>query len=46
MMSKLLRRPTGTHGLVHEVTASSAGWRYVGFSLHRLRRGDGAAGTR
>ena len=45
MMSKLLRRPFGTHGQVHEITATSAGWRYVGFSLHRLRRGDSAAGT-
>ena len=45
MMSKLLRRPFGTHGQVHEITAASAGWRYVGFSLHRLRRGDSAAGT-
>ena len=39
-MSHLLRKPFGTHGKVHEITAVSAGWRYVGFSLHRLRQGE------
>ena len=39
-MSHLLRKPFGRHGKVHEITPTSAGWRYVGFSLHRLRRGD------
>lgn len=39
-MSPLLRKPFGTHGKVHEITALSAGWRYVGFSLHRLRAGE------
>ncbi len=43
MMSTLLRKPFGTHGKVHAITAAAAGWRYVGFSLHRLRRGDSAA---
>jgi 5-deoxy-glucuronate isomerase len=42
-MSKLLIRPSGTHGKVHEVTPQSAGWTYVGFALHRLRPGDIAA---
>ncbi len=42
-MTHLLLKPSGTHGKVHEVTAASAGWRYVGFSLHRLRRGDRVA---
>lgn len=42
-MSKLLLKPFGTHGKVHQVTPSSAGWRYVGFSLYRLRAGETAA---
>lgn len=42
-MSKLLCRPFGTHGKVHEITPQSAGWRYVGFSLYRLRAGESAA---
>jgi 5-deoxy-glucuronate isomerase len=42
-MSPLLRRPFGAHGKVHEITPASAGWRYVGFSLHRLRPGETAA---
>jgi 5-deoxy-glucuronate isomerase len=39
-MSRLLRKPFGSHGKVHEITTSSAGWRYVGFSLWRLHRGE------
>ncbi|WP_313617498.1 5-deoxy-glucuronate isomerase [Agrobacterium sp.] len=39
-MSHLLRRPFGTHGKVHEITPQSAGWRYVGFNLYRLREGE------
>ncbi len=39
-MADLLRKPFGTHGKVHEITPQSAGWRYVGFSLHKLRPGD------
>lgn len=42
-MSQLLRKPFGTRGKVHEITPQSAGWRYVGFSLYRLRPGDSAA---
>ena len=42
-MSQLLRKPFGTHGKVHEITPQSAGWRYVGFSLYRLRAGETAA---
>ncbi|RDD70859.1 5-deoxy-glucuronate isomerase [Paracoccus versutus] len=42
-MSRLLCKPFGTHGKVHEITPQSAGWRYVGFSLYRLRPGDTAA---
>lgn len=39
-MPELLRKPFGTHGKVHDITTQSAGWRYVGFGLHRLRAGD------
>jgi 5-deoxy-glucuronate isomerase len=39
-MTNLLRKPFGAHGKVHEITPVSAGWRYVGFSLHRLRAGE------
>jgi 5-deoxy-glucuronate isomerase len=42
-MTDLLRRPFGSHGKVHEITPQSAGWRYVGFSLYRLRAGEKAA---
>lgn len=43
MMSQLLRKPLGSHGKVHQVTPADAGWRYVGFSLYRLRAGETAA---
>lgn len=39
-MAELLRKPFGTHGKVHEITPTSAGWRYVGFSLYRLCAGE------
>ena len=39
-MPQLLRKPFGTHGKVHEINPTSAGWRYVGFSLWRLRKGE------
>lgn len=42
-MSKLLRRPAGTTGKVHDVTPESAGWGYVGFGLYRLAAGETAA---
>ena len=42
-MANLLRKPFGAHGKVHEITPVSAGWRYVGFSLYRLREGESAA---
>jgi 5-deoxy-glucuronate isomerase len=42
-MTNLLRKPFGTHGKVHEITPVSAQWRYVGFSLYRLRAGETAA---
>lgn len=39
----LLRKPTATHGKVHDITPQSAGWGYVGFGLYRLRPGETAA---
>ena len=42
-MSQLQLKPFGTTGKVHQVTPASAGWRYVGFSLYRLRPGETAA---
>ena len=42
-MPNLLRKPFGTTGKVHDITLQSAGWRYVGFSLYRLRPGETAA---
>jgi 5-deoxy-glucuronate isomerase len=42
-MPNLLRKPAGTRGRVHHITAADAGWSYVGFSLYRLAPGDVAA---
>ncbi len=42
-MPELLHKPFGTHGEVHRITPQTAGWRYVGFSVHRLRAGESAA---
>ena len=44
-MPRLLHRPFGRHGHVHDITPASAGWRYVGFGLHRLREGTAASGA-
>ena len=41
-MSPLQKKPFGTHGKVHQITPDSAGWRYVGFSLYRLKAGEHA----
>ncbi|MDJ0638050.1 MAG: 5-deoxy-glucuronate isomerase [Paracoccaceae bacterium] len=42
-MPDLLCKPFGSRGKVHQITPESAGWRYVGFSLYRLKAGDTAA---
>ena len=42
-MSDLKRKPTGTSGKVHDITAESANWSYVGFGLYRLKPGERAA---
>lgn len=39
-MSHLLRRPAQAQGQIHQISAASAGWDYVGFDLHRLVSGD------
>ncbi|NNL18909.1 MAG: 5-deoxy-glucuronate isomerase [Boseongicola sp.] len=44
-MGDLLRKPTGTVGVVHDITPKSANWGYVGFALHRLSPGDAASGS-
>lgn len=41
-MTSLLHRPTGTRGMVHAITPSTAGWPYAGFALHRLAPGESA----
>ncbi|WP_108397761.1 5-deoxy-glucuronate isomerase [Devosia submarina] len=37
-------RPQAKTGLVHNVTPQSAGWRYVGFALHKLASGEVTSG--
>ena len=32
-MTDLLRKPTGTTGLVHDITPENAEWGHVGFQL-------------
>ncbi len=39
-MSKLLIKPSGNSGKVHDITPQSAGWGYVGFGLYRLAAGE------
>ena len=42
-MSRLLLKPAGTAGKVHDVTPETAGWGYVGFALWRLGPGETAS---
>ena len=44
-MSRLLVKPQGPSGLVHDITPESAGWGYVGFQLWRLAPGETASGS-
>lgn len=44
-MSRLLVKPSGTTGKIHDITPASAGWAYVGFELHRLAPGETATGS-
>lgn len=44
-MSKLRVRPEKTSGHIAEITPQNAGWRYVGFDLHRLASGEVASGA-
>ncbi|ANG97618.1 MULTISPECIES: 5-deoxy-glucuronate isomerase [Brucella] len=41
-MANLLRKPSGKHGKVHDITPESANWGYVGFGLYRLKAGETA----
>jgi 5-deoxy-glucuronate isomerase len=41
-MADLLVKPNGTTGKVHDITAESAGWGYVGFGLYHLKAGEKA----
>jgi 5-deoxy-glucuronate isomerase len=43
--AKLLRKPKGLSGRVHQITPRSAGWSYVGFDLYRLAAGKVASAT-
>jgi 5-deoxy-glucuronate isomerase len=43
-MSKLLMKQQGSQGRVLHVTPESAGWRYVGFDLHKLIPGQVTTG--
>ncbi|AEQ50318.1 5-deoxy-glucuronate isomerase [Pelagibacterium halotolerans] len=42
-MSELLVKPSGETGKVIDITPESAGWRYVGFALHRLSAAQGVS---
>ncbi len=44
-MAKLLVKPSGNHGKVHDISPQSAGWGYVGFGLYRLNAGERASET-
>ena len=39
-MADLLLRPKDVIGKIHDVTPTSAGWKYVGFGCYRLRAGE------
>eukprot|EP00873_Tetraselmis_striata_P032423 jgi/Tetstr1/452687/TSEL_039723.t1 len=39
-MSELLVKPSGDSGKLIDITPQSAGWRYVGFALHKLGAGE------
>ena len=38
-MADLLRKPIATSGKIHDITAESASWDYVGFGLYHLHAG-------
>ena len=39
-MADLLKKPTGSHGKIHDISPQKAGWSYVGFGLYHLRAGE------
>ena len=42
-MSKLLVKPQAERGQVIHITPQSAGWRHVGFDVHKLAPGEKVA---
>ena len=44
-MSRLIVKPAGSGGRVHNITPASARWTYVGFELLKLAAGEAAADT-
>jgi 5-deoxy-glucuronate isomerase len=44
-MADLLRKPTAISGKVHDITAESANWGYVGFGLYHLKEGETVSET-
>ncbi len=43
-MNELLLNPIDSHGLIHNVTPESAGWKYVGMSVYLLNEGENISG--
>ncbi len=39
-MADLLRKPNGSTGKIHDISAEGAGWKYVGFGLYHLKEGE------
>ncbi|MCY4185857.1 MAG: 5-deoxy-glucuronate isomerase [Rhodobacteraceae bacterium] len=39
-MSHLLRRPKIGQGKIHDISPSTANWKFVGFGVYNLKRGD------
>ena len=39
-MSHLLRRSLNNHGKIHDITPTEANWKYVGFGVYKLKKGD------
>ncbi|MGB5556482.1 MAG: 5-deoxy-glucuronate isomerase [Paracoccaceae bacterium] len=42
-MNNLLIRPSASTGKIHDITPETAGWKYVGFGLYRLKKGETVA---
>ena len=42
-MSRLLVKPRAERGKVIDITPQSAGWKHVGFEVHKLAKGESAS---